>query len=292
MLCWGAWTEIASKPCPYITPGTIESRLRLATFLPCRVRASKLRVILSPISLLSIRILVRSSFHYSILYGVTRDTITSVEHLLDFIIGLGVLAIAIVIFAESGLLIGFFLPGDSLLFTAGFLTQQGVLPVNIHMLVVILFVAAALGDSVGYAFGRRVGHRLFRRKDSFLFHKDNLRRAEEFYEKNGAKTIVIARFIPIIRTFAPIVAGIGKMDYRTFLLYNLIGAFLWAVGLTYLGYFAGGWIEAAGINIEYAIIAIIIISLLPAIYHVLKEPSSRAYLRHLPMRIKKYLSKN
>lgn len=214
------------------------------------------------------------------------------DNLIDYIVGLGILAIAAVIFAESGLLIGFFLPGDSLLFTAGFLVQQDVLPVNIHLLAFILFIAAALGDSVGYTFGHKVGHRLFRRKDSLLFHKDNLRRAEEFYEKNGAKTIVIARFIPVIRTFAPIVAGIGKMPYRTFLIYNLVGAFLWAVGLTYLGYFAGSRIEAAGINIEIAIIAIIIISLLPAIYHVLKEPSSRAYLRHLPMRIKKYFSKN
>lgn len=206
----------------------------------------------------------------------------TIEHYgLDALISaVGVAGIAGIIFAESGLLIGFFLPGDSLLFTAGFLVHQDILKFNIHALVAILFIAAALGDSVGYAFGQRVGRRLFQRKDSLLFHKENLRRAEEFYEKNGAKTIVIARFVPVVRTFAPIIAGISNMRYQTFLAYNLIGAFLWAVGLTYLGYFAGDAIEATGINIEYVILGIIFISILPPIIHILKDANNRDAIKH------------
>lgn len=205
----------------------------------------------------------------------------TIEHYgLDTLISVvGVAGIAGIIFAESGLLIGFFLPGDSLLFTAGFLVHQNILTFNIHLLVFILFVAAALGDSVGYAFGKRIGRRLFRRKDSLLFHKENLRRAEDFYEKHGAKTIVLARFVPVVRTFAPIIAGISSMRYRTFLVYNLTGALLWAVGLTYLGYFAGDVIESAGINIEYVILGIIFVSVLPPVIHVLREPEARAFIR-------------
>lgn len=204
----------------------------------------------------------------------------AIEHygLNKLISAVGVAGIAGIIFAESGLLIGFFLPGDSLLFTAGFLVQQNILFFNIHLLVLILFIAAAVGDSVGYTFGERVGRRLFNRKESLLFHKENLRRAENFYEHYGAKAIVIARFVPVVRTFAPIVAGISKMKYRTFLIYNLIGAFLWAVGLTYLGYFAGSVIEQYGINIEYVILGIIFLSILPPIIHILREPKNRNIL--------------
>lgn len=187
----------------------------------------------------------------------------------------GVAGVAGIIFAESGLLIGFFLPGDSLLFTAGFLVHQNILHFNIHLLTAILFLAAVLGDSVGYSFGRRAGHRLFNRKDSVVFHQENLRRAEEFYERHGAKTIIIARFVPVVRTFAPIVAGISKMHYRTFLTFNLIGALLWAVGLTYLGYFAGKLITDTGINIEYVILGIILLSILPPLIHIFKEKKNR-----------------
>lgn len=216
-----------------------------------------------------------------VVLGLGAAGYLTIEHYgLDALIGLiGVAGIAGIIFAESGLLIGFFLPGDSLLFTAGFLVHQNILTFNIHLLVLILFVAAALGDNVGYAFGQRVGRRLFKRKDSLLFHKENLRRAEEFYEKHGAKTIVLARFVPVVRTFAPIVAGISSMHYRTFFIYNLIGALLWAVGLTYLGYFAGDVIERAGINIEYVILGIIFVSILPPIIHVLREPEARSFMR-------------
>lgn len=191
----------------------------------------------------------------------------------------GIFGVAAIIFAESGLLIGFFLPGDSLLFTAGFLVQQGILDININLLVAILFFAAAVGDSVGYAFGHNVGHRIFNRPDSFVFKKENIIRAEEFYEKHGSITIVIARFIPIIRTFAPIVAGIGKMKYRTFASFNLIGALLWAAGVSYLGHFAGAWFSSMGLSIDKVllpIIALIIfLSILPPAYHILKDKKRR-----------------
>src|SRR5207247_332126 len=130
---------------------------------------------------------------------------------------LGLIGILSIIFAESGLLIGFFLPGDSLLFAAGFLVQAGVFKINIYLLVSLLFFAAVLGDSVGYTFGRRVGRKLFNRPNSLLFRQENIQKAEEFYAKYGGKTIIIARFMPIVRTFAPVVAGVGKMRYTTFL---------------------------------------------------------------------------
>ncbi len=187
----------------------------------------------------------------------------------------GVIGVAAIIFAESGLLIGFFLPGDSLLFTAGFLVHQNIMHFDIHLLVAVLFAAAVLGDSTGYAFGRRVGRRLFNRKESIVFRQENLVKAEEFYEKHGAKTIIIARFVPVVRTFAPIVAGMTKMHYKTFLTYNVIGGLLWAVGLTYLGYFAGTLITRTGINIEYVILGIILISILPPLIHILKEKKNR-----------------
>ena len=199
--------------------------------------------------------------------------------LVDFITGLGVLAILFVIFAESGLLIGFFLPGDSLLFTAGVLTHAGILDINIHLFVFLLFLAAVLGDSVGYTFGRRVGRKIFKRPDSLLFRQENIQHAEAFYEKHGGKTIIIARFIPVVRTFAPIVAGVGKMRYKTFLAYNLIGALLWAAGITYLGYFLGVFFERIGIDIDavlYPIIALIILaSVLPPAIHIFKDKKRR-----------------
>ena len=192
----------------------------------------------------------------------------------------GIAGIAGIIFAESGLLIGFFLPGDSLLFTAGFLVQAGVIKFNIFALMGILFVAAIAGDNVGYSFGRRFGRRLFQKKDSLLFHQGNLKRAEDFYKKHGPKTIVIARFVPVVRTFAPIVAGISKMDRKTFFIYNLFGGFVWAAGLTYIGYAAGRVIEKYGINIEYVILGIILVSVLPPALHIFKEKENRDTLRN------------
>lgn len=192
----------------------------------------------------------------------------------------GVFGVAAIIFAESGLLIGFFLPGDTLLFTAGFLAHQNLIGVNVHTLAGILFIAAALGDSVGYAFGRRIGRKLFKLEDSLLFNKENVRRAEHFYEKHGSKTIVLARFIPVVRTFAPIVAGVAKMNYKTFLIFNLAGSLLWAVGLTYLGYFVGSWFKSHGIDIDHYLLPIVltvtILSFLPPLFHIFKNAENRA----------------
>lgn len=199
--------------------------------------------------------------------------------LTDFIIWGGVIAVALVIFAESGLMIGFFLPGDTLIFTAGFLVSVGLLPVSIHWLALILFVAAVAGDSVGYAFGRHVGPRVFNRPNSRLFKQENVQKAQVFYEKHGGKTIIIARFIPIVRTFAPIVAGVSKMDYRRFLAYNVIGALIWAVGVSYLGYFAGSYFHSIGMEVDQVllplIVLILLISLAPGIVHLMRNKQQR-----------------
>ncbi len=200
------------------------------------------------------------------------------EALITLITEHGFWAVLAVIYAESGLLIGFFLPGDSLLFTAGFLTQQGIFGINIHLFVFLLFIAAALGDSTGYAFGQKAGRKLFERENSRFFRKENLVRAEQFYEKHGAKTIVIARFVPFIRTFAPIVAGISKMHYGQFIAYNLIGSALWVASFTYIGYFAGKWLHALGVNVEVAALIIIFLSVSPMFYHALKDKNRRLEL--------------
>src|SRR3989344_247173 len=186
---------------------------------------------------------------------------------------IGYFGIFAIVFAESGLLVGFFLPGDSLLFTAGFLASQGIF--NIGLLALGCFIAAVVGDSVGYAFGHKVGRRLFNRKESILFHKDNLIKAENFYEKHGRKTIILARFLPVVRTFAPIVAGIGKMEYRTFISFNIIGGFLWSVGLTIAGYVLGSVVPNVDKYLLPIIILIIILSVLPQIIHLLKDKDSR-----------------
>lgn len=199
--------------------------------------------------------------------------------LLDFIKAVSLLGVALVVFAESGLLIGFFLPGDSLLFATGFLVHSGVLNLNIHVVVLVLFIAAALGDSVGYTFGNRVGSRIFKRQNSLLFRQENIVKAQAFYEKHGGKTIIIARFIPIVRTFAPVIAGVAKMKYTTFLTFNLIGAFLWAAGVTYLGYFVGSWFEAMGIQIDHILLpliaVIILVSVTPPLIHIFKDKKQR-----------------
>jgi len=182
----------------------------------------------------------------------------------------GTIGLILVIFAESGLLFGFFLPGDSLLFTAGLLASQGKL--SLPVILVGCFVAAVAGDQVGYAFGNRVGPALFRRPDSRFFKKEYVDRAQAYFDKQGPKTIVLARFVPIVRTFAPIVAGVGSMRYRTFILYNLAGGLLWAVGVTLLGYAFGDTIPEDQVD-KYLlpIIALIVaVSILPVAIEFLK----------------------
>jgi membrane-associated protein len=206
--------------------------------------------------------------------------------LVDVIIGLGIFAILLVIFAESGLLIGFFLPGDSLLFTAGVLYHAGVLPGNVPipfvLFLFLLFIAAVLGDTVGYWFGRKAGPRIFNKPDSRLFKQSHIQKAQEFYERHGGKTIIIARFVPIVRTFAPIVAGTANMHYNRFLMFNVVGGFIWTFGITSLGYFAGAAFEAAGVDIDQALLPIIavivLVSILPPVVHILKEKNQREAL--------------
>lgn len=197
-------------------------------------------------------------------------------HLIETIGYIGLFAI---IFAESGLLVGFFLPGDSVLFTAGFLASQNIL--SLPILIVTCFTAAVLGDSVGYTFGHRVGRRLFQREDSLFFHKRNVVKAQEFYEKHGPKTIVIARFMPIVRTFAPIVAGIGSMKYTTFVRYNIVGGVLWAIGLNLAGYYLGSLIPDVDKYLIPIVMTIIILSVTPGIIHILKDPESRKSIVNL-----------
>lgn len=171
-------------------------------------------------------------------------------------------AIWLIIFAETGLLIGFFLPGDSLLFTAGLLAGQGKL--NIWLLLPGVFIAAFVGDQVGYTFGEKLGPRLFSKPDSRFFKQEYVTHTRNFFNKHGSKTIIIARFVPIVRTFAPVLAGVGEMDRKTFVIYNVIGAFLWAVGLTMLGYILGDVIGESVDQYLLPIIAVIIlISLIP-----------------------------
>lgn len=180
-----------------------------------------------------------------------------------------------IIFAETGLLVGFFLPGDSLLFTAGVLSSLGYL--DIFTLCSILFIAAVAGDSVGYAFGHKVGKKLFRKEDSPFFHKDHLIKAKSFYEKHGGKTIVLARFMPIIRTFAPVIAGVGDMQYPKFLLYNVLGGVLWAICIPVAGFYFGKLIPEDKLDVYLLpIIALIILaSIAPGLYHGLKTKEQR-----------------
>lgn len=181
----------------------------------------------------------------------------------------GYLGLFAIVFAESGLFVGFFLPGDSLLFTAGFLASQGY--GNIAALVPLCFIAAVLGDSFGYAFGRRVGPRIFTREDSLFFRKAYITRTQKFYERYGGKTIILARFMPVVRTFAPIFAGVGTMRYSMFFFYNVIGGFLWAVGLTLLGYTLGSIIPGIDRYIIPLVLAIIVLSFLPPVLAVVWE---------------------
>jgi membrane-associated protein len=175
----------------------------------------------------------------------------------------GLIGILALVFAESGLLIGFFLPGDSLLFTAGLLIAQGTyLHVPLWLACLLVSLAAVAGDQVGYLFGRRFGPAIFRRPDSRLFKQENLTRAAGFFERYGARSIVLARFVPVVRTFTPIVAGATRMHYRTFILFNLIGGVLWGCGVTILGYFLGQ-VAFVRSHIELILIGIVVVSVVP-----------------------------
>ncbi len=189
------------------------------------------------------------------------------QHLIQ---SLGVVFLFAIVFAETGLLIGFFLPGDSLLFIAGLMVKAGLLDVNIALLLALLSIAAVAGDSVGFLIGRKAGPALFKRNDSRLFKRKHLDAARAFYDKHGPKTIVLARFVPIVRTFAPTVAGAAGMNYRQFIAFNVIGGVAWIFSMTLLGFFLGnvGFIKN---NLDKAVIVIVFLSILPMITHALKE---------------------
>lgn len=178
----------------------------------------------------------------------------------------GYVGLTIIIFAETGLLIGFFLPGDSLLVTAGLLASQtDRFNLNVFVLGVLLSVASILGNSVGYYIGKVSGPRLFTRENSLLFNRKHLERARVFYERHGGKTIVLARFMPIVRTFVPVVAGMGQMQYRRYTVYNIIGGLAWIWSMLFIGYFLGRYIPGIGDHIEIVILVVIFLSLLPGI---------------------------
>jgi membrane-associated protein len=195
-----------------------------------------------------------------------------IKQLLDptfLITTLGLFGVFGIVFAESGLLIGFFLPGDSLLFTAGFLASQGYF--NILILAAGSAVAAIVGDSVGYWVGAKMGPRVFNRPNSRWLNPRHVERTQEFYNIHGKKTIILARFIPIVRTFAPVMAGVGKMEYPIFLSYNIVGGLLWGAGMPLAGYFLGKIIPSADKYLLPIIAVIIIVSLIPALKHFLKK---------------------
>jgi membrane-associated protein len=175
----------------------------------------------------------------------------------------GLFGLAAIIFSETGLLIGVFLPGDSLLVTAGLLAARGYL--NVYALAPVLTVAAICGNSVGYFIGRATGPRIFNRENSLFFNKKHAIRAHEFYEKHGRKTIVLAQFMPIIRTFGPVVAGVGGMKFRTFITFNIMGAVLWIWSMVAIGYFLGSYIPGIDQHIEIVVAIVVFISLLPGL---------------------------
>lgn len=181
----------------------------------------------------------------------------------------GLVGVLVIVFLETGFFFGFFLPGDSLLFTAGVLASQGIF--NLPILLAGVFLAATIGDTIGYSFGKRVGPALFTKEDSVIFRKEYIAKAQHFYEKYGAQTIILARFMPIIRTFAPIVAGIGGMKYKTFLFYNVLGGFIWTLGLIGLGYAFGSVIPDPDKYLWPAIIIIILLSAAPALKQIFQQ---------------------
>lgn len=198
----------------------------------------------------------------------------SPQHLIE---SFGLLGIAAIVFAESGLLIGFFLPGDSLLVTAGAISAGVFASLSVHLNLAVLLpavaIAAMAGDQVGYLFGKRVGATLATREDSRFFKRDHLEKAQGFFDRHGPKALVMARFIPVVRTFTPIVAGAGRMHYRTFVAYNVVGGLLWSVGVTLLGYWFGQ-VAVIRDHIELALIGIGVVSVIPVAVELLRHRRS------------------
>jgi len=194
---------------------------------------------------------------------VLTDFFNRLSNLPELVQWAGLFGIAAIIFSETGLLVGVFLPGDSLLVTAGLLSARGYL--NVYTLTPLLTVAAICGNSLGYFIGKKSGPRIFNRENSIFFNKKHAIRAAEFFEKHGRKTIVLAQFMPIIRTFSPVIAGVGGMKFRTFITFNIIGAFVWIWSMVGIGYFLGSYIPGIDQHIEIVIIIVVFISILPGL---------------------------
>lgn len=188
----------------------------------------------------------------------------------------GLLLIAAIIFGESGMMVGFFFPGDTLLFSAGILAASGKL--NIVTTIIVIALAAIVGDNVGYHIGRKLGPRLFRKPDSLVFRKEYIARAEAFYEKYGSKTMLLAHFVPVVRAFAPVTAGAGKMPLKQFMVFDAIGDIAWTVLITLLGFYVGSRIPGVEKYIEPLLIIIVLLFLLPTLYHVVRDPKLRRAL--------------
>jgi membrane-associated protein len=190
----------------------------------------------------------------------------------------GLIAVGLMVFAETGLLIGFFLPGDTLLFSSGIFAATG--KINIIALLVTVILSSIIGNQVGYQIGEKTGHKIFNKEDGIFFRKEYILKAQAFYEKHGGKTVVLARFIPVVRTFAPVVAGMGDMNQASFTLYNIVGGILWGGGITLLGYVFGNKIP----NIEKYVVPIFILANIitwsPVVYHALKDPVTRKKITH------------
>ena len=192
---------------------------------------------------------------------------------------LAVVGVLVIVFIETGLLVGFFLPGDSLLFTAGMLTASGFIGIPLWLLCLLIFVAAFVGDQTGYLIGRTAGPRIFKRPDSRLFKQEYVDKTYAYFDRYGGRTIILARFVPIVRTFAPVAAGGGKMRDRTFISYNAVGAFLWGVGVTVLGYWLGQ-VTFVQQNIEIILIGIVVLSVIPIGVELLRTKSTKRDSRY------------
>lgn len=205
------------------------------------------------------------------------------EHLLEWVAtfptAIVALILFVIVFAESGLFFGFFLPGDSFLFTAGLFVSLDRLQIDLLPMLLLLFVAAVSGDSVGYLFGQKFGRPFFSKEGSFLRDPHHLQKAEAFYAKHGKKTIILARFVPIVRTFAPIAAGISSMHYQTFLSYNIIGGFIWSVGVTLAGYWLGKLIPDIDKYLIPIILVIIVASIAQPLWHIWQDEQQRQKLQ-------------
>lgn len=199
----------------------------------------------------------------------------------------GVIGISLIIFAETGLLIGFFLPGDTLLFAAGFFASQG--EINLAWALVGLFFGAILGNMLGYEIGKRTGPKLFDKEENLLFNKENVTRTQNFFEKYGPITVILARFVPVVRTLTPLVAGVGGMNYKKFMLYNVLGALLWVPSITLIGFWAGR-VLGKYINIDHYILPVILLATVLtfaiSFWHLWREPKSRA---HIKKSVRKFL---